>query len=471
MVSSLVTAVMISYQNPWFLIRLVKSYLADKNRLMHFSAERLRRYQDASLRKMVRYADMVPLYHAKFKDCDVRPSDIRGIGDLEKLPLVTKDDLRNNYPRGIIPVDYREQSGFSIHSSGSTGQPVFVFTDIYSAITSLLGFVRTLEYYGGDWQKSRVSLIIDTSPGSVENMVFTSSAFPFLSRFIKMSNILYLDITEKPEVLVKKLEEFQPEFLGSDPIILRKLSYLRYQGIGEDFSPKHIFSSGTMLDAYTRGYVEQVFDSSIVDVYGTTEAGPLAFQCKSREMYHVHSDFVYLEFLDESNNYVTTETPGRIVVTKLYGGGTPIIRYTGFNDLVTPFFSSTDCSLKTQFIKRIEGRQTDMLVMPDNSYLSPLTVTGIPAKIMQQYGSYKIQQFQIIQRAKNKIQVLIVIDALQRDKGIVVADLLKELKRRFEESIGHGVAIEVLEVASIQDGKPTDNIKVVISEVPQSKLP
>ena len=158
-------------------------------------------------------------------------------------------------------------------------------------------------------------------------------------------------------------------------------------------------------------------------------------------------------------------------MTKLYGGGTPIIRYTGFNDLVTPFYSVTDCSLKTQFIKRIEGRQTDMLVMPDNSYLSPLTVTGIPAKIMQEYGSYKIQQFQIIQRAKNKIQVLIVIDALQRDKGIKVPDLLQELKRRFEDSIGHDVDIEVLEVASIQDGEPTDNIKVVISEVPQSKLP
>ena len=66
---------------------------------------------------------------------------------------------------------------------------------------------------------------------------------------------------------------------------------------------------------------------------------------------------------------------------------------------------------------------------------------------------------------------------LPNKKGIELKGLvpfqgyINLLKRRFEESIGHGVAIEVLEVASIQDGEPTDNIKVVISEVPQSKLP
>lgn len=418
------------------------------------------------LRNMVKYAFTVPVYREKYLAENIRPTDIQTLADLPKLPLITKDDLRRHYPLGIIGSTYNKNQGFLIHTSGSTGEPVFVYTDLFAAIKGLEGFVRTLRAYGGNWRSSRIAMIIDTSPGSVEHMIFTSSAIPFLHRFLKLSNILYLDITQPPKQVMKQLEQFNPEYIGSDPNMLRKLALLRIHGSGESLQPHYIFSSGAMLDSYTKKYINHAFRTPILDVYGTTEAGPLAFQCRENEYYHVHSDFVYLEYLDAQNQPITSEIPGRLVVTKLYGNGTPIIRYTGINDLVTPYLSSPTCSLHSQLVKRIEGRTTDLLTLPDGSLMSPLTVTGIPAKTMHEFQSYKIKQFQIIQKTPNFIEVLIVIDDALRNVGISVEQLLHELQKRFIQIIGQNVDITVKEVEHIQHNAPTDTIKVVISEVP-----
>ncbi|MBU0496752.1 MAG: AMP-binding protein [Candidatus Thermoplasmatota archaeon] len=457
------------FLNPAFLLRVAQSYLSDVNRLWHITSEKLERYQNSMLRNMVKQAFMAPVYREKYIAANIRPYDVQTLADLSKLPLISKDDLRRHYPLGIITPTYNVDQGFLIHTSGSTGQPVFIYTDLFSAIKSLGGFVRTLRAYSGNWRSSRIAMIIDTSLGSVEHMIFTSSAIPFLHRFLKLSNILYIDITKPPKEVMMLLERFKPEFIGSDPNMLRKLAFLRCHGKGGSLEPKYIFSSGAMLDTYTKEYIHHAFNTPIRDVYGTTEAGPLAFQCPSHEHYHVHSDFVYLEFLDSENQPVTSETPGRLVVTKLYGNGTPIIRYTGINDLVTPYLTSSRCSLHSQLIKCIEGRTTDLLSLPDGSLLSPLTITGIPAKTMHDYHTYKIKQFQIIQRTHELIEVLIVIDDELRNTGISVEKLLLELRNRFTQAIGQNVKIIVTEVHQIQHNKPADTVKVVISEVPQKQ--
>jgi len=198
---------------------------------------------------------------------------------------------------------------------------------------------------------------------------------------------------------------------------------------------------------------------------GTTEAGPLAFQCSKEKYYHVHSDFVYLEFLDDKNKPVPPDTPGHLVVTKLYGKGTPIIRYRGIEDLVTPTTKKTCCTISSQIIKQIEGRSTDLIILPNKKLLSPLTVTGIPAKIMDEFKTYKIKQFQIIQQKIDEIEILIVIDEKLRNKGPSAKRILEELKKRFSEKIGHGINIVVREVDEIQKDERLDHVKVVISKV------
>ena len=60
-------------------------------------------------------------------------------------------------------------------------------------------------------------MIIDLSPGSIEHATFKESMMPFLKKFISLNNIKYIHIGEKPEIIIKEINEFQPEFLGTDP--------------------------------------------------------------------------------------------------------------------------------------------------------------------------------------------------------------------------------------------------------------
>ncbi len=450
--------------NPVFLLRIAKSYLSDVNRVWYYDDKKMKEYKNKSLQKMVKYAYTVPLYKKKYKEYGVHPDDIKVIDDITKLPFITKDDLRQNYPDGITPKKFDKKNNFLMSTSGSTGKPVFVYLDTFSAIKSLEGFVREIKAYGGDWRKTKIALIIDLSPGSVEYTFFAESTLPFLKRFLSLKNIKYLDIGEKPENIMQELNDFNPEFIGTDPNMLRQFSLLKNNEKCTNLAPKIIFSSGSMLDDYTRMYTEKAFDTKIVDLYGTTEAGPLAFQCPNKN-YHVHSDFVHIELLDEDNNPVAYNTPGHVVVTKLYGKGTPIIRYTGIDDIAIPIKKNCNCGIKTDMIKQIEGRSTDLIVLPNNKTFSPLNVTGIPAKIMEDFKTYKIKQFQIIQHKKDEIEIKIVIDEKLRNIGPSVKKILTELKKRFQDKIGSDVKIIVNEVDEIQKDKRADYVKVVVSKI------
>jgi phenylacetate-CoA ligase len=452
--------------DPILLIKIAKSYLSELNRIWTLNEQQLADYKDKTFNKMVKYAfDNVPLYHQKYKQHNIDINDINGIKDIAKLPFITKDDLRNNYPNGIIPSNFNINKNYSLSTSGSTGKPVFIFNDRLSAIKSLEAFIRTLKTYGGSWNKTRILLVIDLEPGSIEATLFSKSLAPLLQKLFFINNIRYLHIGRKPKDLIEEIDQFQPEFLGSDPNMLRKFANLRLSGYGKNIKPKYVFSSGAMLDEYTRNYIENAFSSRVVDLYGTTEAGPLGFECINKGLYHIHSDFIHLEFLNEKNQLVEYGQPGRLIVTKLYGLGTPIIRYTGIEDYVTPINIDSKCNLKTQMIKDINGRMTDLIMLPDGKLLSPLTVTGIPAKVMEKHNSYKIKQFQIIQQDRNNIDVLIVIDPKMRDKGVSVEDLFRDMKKQFEERIGNKINININEVDSIQKDNRLDYVQVVISKV------
>jgi len=101
------------FMNPIFLIKLLKSHLSDVNRIWISTDKQLKAYQDKALRKIIRYAYNVPLYHDKFKSHGIKPSDIKGINDIDKLPFITKNDLRSYYPDGIIPTGFDKKYAFT----------------------------------------------------------------------------------------------------------------------------------------------------------------------------------------------------------------------------------------------------------------------------------------------------------------------------------------------------------------------
>jgi len=457
---------MYPFINPVFLTRLIKSYVVDIDRPWNVSLEKMKGFQDKSLRHVVKYAYSVPLYHDKYKKQGVHPNDIRGTLDIKKLPFITKNDLRDNYPNGIVPRNFDRENSFLLSTSGSSGKPLFIYYEFFAAIKYIEGLIRILKAYGGSWNKSKLALIIDNKPGSVENASFQSSIMPFMKKFMKLDNIKYLYVGDRLERLIEEVNDFNPDYLGSDPHTLREFAYLKNNGKGTNINPVCLISSGAIIDSYTRQYIENAFGVKVLDNYGSTEGGPSAFECFNGGHYHVNSDYCFLEFLDEKSEDVSYGTPGKIVITRLYGYGTPIIRYTGLDDIIVPIMPDASCGFtSTQMIKNISGRSMEMIRLPNGKKIAPFHITTIPASIMDDYDTYKIKQFQIIQHKINEVEVLVVIDDFLRDKGPSVKVLLDEMFNRFSKKLGSEVKVIVRETKSIPKDKKSNLVKVIVSKI------
>jgi len=439
--------------NPILLGKIARSYLFDINRIWKYNEEEIRKYQDKQLRKIVEYAYTVPLYHKKYRDAGIHPKDIRGIKDIEKLPFVTKKDFRGKTAEMLLPEGANIKNYSMASTSGSTGQPVTLYSDPYTVFKTFIGFIRMIREHNINWRKTRMALIADLSPDSAEEIYFRKTALPNLKLFFNIDNIRAFHVGEKPEKLIKQLEKFDPEFIGGYPGILNILAILKRQGAGKKLNPRVLATSGAIVDDYTRKYIRNAFDADVFDVYGATECSPMAFQCRNGN-YHIHSDFAYIEFMDFEKKEAVSGDGGNIIVTRLFGRGTPVVRYTGISDFLIESKRKCDCDINTPIIERIEGRQVDSIVLPDGDLIPPSAFTGIPHKVMHNLKTDKINRFQIIQHNINEVEILIVIDKNLKNIGPKVSEIKKELKKAFEKKLGEGIKIVVSEVEQITMVRP-----------------
>ncbi|HEC82101.1 MAG TPA: hypothetical protein ENI42_06755, partial [Thermoplasmatales archaeon] len=145
--------------NPLTSIPLAVNFFSTPKRLHKLPQEKLERYRDKAFRKIVKYAYTVPLYHKKYRAAGVHPSDIKGIKDITKLPLVTKEDLIKNFPDGVIPAGCNKDEMYVVSTSGSSGKPLSIYSDFYTMVTAIGPFMRELNIFNLHWRKSRIAHI------------------------------------------------------------------------------------------------------------------------------------------------------------------------------------------------------------------------------------------------------------------------------------------------------------------------
>lgn len=453
--------------NPVFLSKLIHSYLFDVNRVYRSTPEQLQRYQDKHFCQVVRYAYTVPLYHEKYKQAGIHPHDITGTKDAEKLPYVTKQDFRGKTADTLLPAGKNPSKYAVVSTSGSTGKPVTLYSDPYTIFHTFIGFIRSIREHDVNWRKTRMALIADLTPDSAEEAYFRRTAMPSLKSVFSLKNQQVFHVGDPAEKLLKDLEQFQPEFIGGYPGVLKILAILKKQGKAPKLLPRVIATSGAILDEYTRQYIKTAFSADLFDAYGATECSPMAFECKHGH-YHVNSDFVFMELIDPKEKETISGDGGNIVVTRLFGRGTPVVRYTGISDLVIPSDETSEsCGIHTQILEGIGGRQVDAIVLPSGEMIPPSAFTGIPHHVMHTYKTEKIQQFQIIQQNRTDIEILLVIDETLRDEGPSVETLVDEIKKMYNQKLGKEMNItirEVKKITHVREGSATPP-PVVISKV------
>ncbi|KYK29357.1 hypothetical protein AYK20_09820 [Thermoplasmatales archaeon SG8-52-1] len=452
--------------NPLFQTKIMRDYIFNIDRIRNKTEEENERYRNLLLIKIVKQAYQVPIYLKKFKEVKLSPSDIKTINDISKIPIITKNDFRKANINDLIPEKKKLDGYFRVSTSGSSGQPISIYSSPYTIFKTFFGFIRIIREHGINWRKSKMIIIADLSPGVAEQVYFSSKSYSYIKKIFSLDNIKVFHVGEKPEELLKKIEIFNPEFIGGYPGILKILAIIKRKKKDNGFSPRIIATSGAILDKYSRNYIENTFKTKIFDVYGATECSPIAFQCKKGN-YHVNFDLVNLEFINPIEKENQSGDGGNIIVTRLFGEGTPIIRYTGITDYLVPSKRKCNCGLNTPLIERIDGRRADSIILPSGEIVPPLSFTAIPHSVMLRLGTDIIQQFQIIQQKIDEIDIYVVLVQQISKKEPSKEIIFKELRKEFIKNFGDDIKINIIQVDKIKTSRDNSATPppVVISRV------
>jgi phenylacetate-CoA ligase len=314
----------------------------------------LQALQEAKLRRLVEHAyRTVPYYRRRFDEAGIGPEAIRTAADLARLPPTTKADLQAAGLDAILSSAFRKEDLVPEHTSGSTGRPFTTwfdrrFVDLRNAM-----FLRALGIAG-------------YRPG--HRLMLVTSDRPTASK--PLLRWRYVSIREPGERALAELRAFRPDVLYGCVTPLRQMA-LAAKATQASLPPlRAVVTTAESLDRPTRRLLAEAFGTAVLDIYGLTETGMVAFECDRHDGYHLAEDTAIVELLPTGRGDESS-----LVVTNLELYGMPLIRYqTG--DLARPGpTGACGCGRALARIAAIEGRAVDSLRLPDEQTLSPYRLT------------------------------------------------------------------------------------------------
>ena len=364
----------------------------------------------------------VPFYHTLWDKAGVQPGDIQGLEDLAKFPTVTKQAL---VEAGSSALDqrYPKSSFVEGRSSGSTGERFVYYKNKDHHSWFIAGGFHGWTW--GGWEpgdrwirlqfRGKLSLA-----NKIEDWAF---------------NCLYMPIDELNDVFMTKFAEKAARF---KPVILRGYAGGTYVFAkfllqnNNKIRPEVVVSTGDTLYPHYRETIEKAFQCPVLDTYGG-EGMSVANQCREGS-YHVLPS-VYLELADKYAE--GDEQWGSILLTSLTNYAMPLIRYD-IADVGVAGHGICSCGRSWDFLKKIVGRQTDIVITPSGNRL----VCHHFNNILRLFDG--VDQFQVVQKEPSEITLRLATNA-KYNKKIDEAHIIKSLS----ELVGNGFSVKIENVDSI----------------------
>ena len=204
--------------NPMVSFTLLKNVIFDPRRINRLNPDQMKKYRDKVFRKIVKYAYSVPLYHEKYKKADIHPSDIKGIDDIVKLPMVSKNDIRENFPDRILPINADKNKNYVICTGGTTGKSISIYTDFLTMGKAGGTIIRDLNQFNLNWKKVKMAHIGNFNPCRID-LVAQEHFDKYVNPHLLEDKRLNLDVSTPTIDLIKKLDDFKPDMILSYPAI------------------------------------------------------------------------------------------------------------------------------------------------------------------------------------------------------------------------------------------------------------
>ena len=321
------------------------------------SREQITQWQTAGFLDAVkRVYENVPYYREKMEEKGVTPDDIKDLSDLSKLPFLTKDDLREAYPYGLMarPLSdcVRIQS-----TSGTTGRRVVAFYTMND--------IRL-------WEECCARALV-AAGGTKDDVVHVSYGYglftggPGLNGGSHMLGSLTLPMSSgNTDRQIQFMTDLGSTILCCTPSYAAYLAEsIQEKGVRDKIRLKAgIFGAEAWTEEMRRD-IEKALGIKAYDIYGLTEiSGPgVSFECEEQAGMHINEDYFIAEVIDPKTGEVLPEgEKGELVFTSFAKEAFPLIRYRTKDICI---LNREKCSCGRTFVRMTKplGRSDDMLIV------------------------------------------------------------------------------------------------------------
>lgn len=337
----------------------VRKYLVSTKNNQYRSSEEIATIRNRKLQKLVEHAYRnIPFYKQIFIRNDLKPEDVHQYEDLQKLPVLSKRIILENEKELITP-NYPGKL-YTRKTGGSTGMTLHFMKDAKALTLNDAIMWRCYKWYNlniGDKQVRFWGVPVAAKVRWKEQ---------FKDYILNRIRISAFDISEKSCLeQYKKIKKFKPAyFYGYTTAIYGFCLFMKKLGIDlRSLNLKAVICTAEKMYPHHKELFRDVFDCPVVDEYGSSENGIIAFQCKNGKM-HVMSDHLCVEFLDDKDRQVKDGELGRIVVTDLESYAMPLIRYD-IGDMGRPSDKKCSCGINLPLMDIVEGRKEDFIQTKD----------------------------------------------------------------------------------------------------------
>tara|TARA_B100000579_G_C22822620_1_gene851460 strand:- start:681 stop:1994 length:1314 start_codon:yes stop_codon:yes gene_type:complete len=399
-----------------------------------YSLKELKQYQLNQLNKLLNHSyETVPYYTKVFKDLNLTPDDINSTKDLSKLPILTKDIIRNNWDDLQSTKSYTEKV-YNFSTSGSTGNPLTFLgnDDVYKREAAFI--LRAYRSHGANLYDTKSIWLRRYVPGKNEPL------YKYDDELKRMYLSAYHLSKDNIEDYVSMINSYNSELLVAYPSSIYILALLMENNNLKLKNIKYIHTASEKMLPQWSNKVEEVLGIKPKSHYGMMEKVSMFFQCDHSDMYHESLEYGVTEIVD---NYV--------VGTGFLNYTMPFIRYKT-NDVATKNTKNKKCKCGRGLplsVKDFDGRSDDILITKDGRYIPAVNFYTMMYKLNN------IDMFQIIQRKRNKIDVNIKVKEKFNQE--------KKLKKELENRLG-SIKLNINYVDNIERDKNTQKIRCIVNE-------
>lgn len=385
----------------------------------------IERYQIERLQTLVKNCiNNVPYYRTVMHAQGMTEDSFTRLQDLEKLPFLTKDIIRNNIEQ-LKSVTAKDLSRFN--TGGSSGEPLIFF----------IGKERISHDVAAKW---RATQWWDVDIGDKEIVLWGSPIELGTQDYIRLirDGLIRTQLLSAFELNEDKIKEFlevikktRPAMLFGYPSVISMLAeYADQHHIDmKELGIKVAFVTSERLYSYQRKQIETTFNCPVANGYGGRDAGFIAHQCPKGSM-HITAEDIIVEIIDDNGNALPLGEQGEIVVTHLATSEFPFIRYrTGDIGILSD--ETCACGRGLPVLKEIQGRTTDFIYASDGTAMHGLSLIYILRDIVG------VSSFKIIQQSLHDLEVHIVKnnEYVQSDSSDIIT--------QFQQRLGDDVNVSI----------------------------